>query len=107
MRGNMTIFRLSRLLRTNSSEVYLIWAGERRIGQVDIHYADTIIHANILLELDLSEEEERSLCSQIDEDIVTSYLPSFEREEFVITIFRGEEVDSFTYPPGDEQEEEE
>ena len=77
------------------------------MGQVDLHYADSIIHANLLLEHDLSEEEERSLCAQLDEDIVTSYLPSFEREEFVITIFRGEEVDSFTYPPGEETEEEE
>lgn len=103
----MAIFRLSRLLRTDSSEVYLIWAGERRLGQVDIHYADSIIHANMLLEYDLSEDEERSLCSQLDEDVVTSYLPSFEREEFVITIFRGEEVDSFTYPPIEEQDDEE
>ena len=102
----MNYFRLSRLLRTQSSEVYLIWSGDRRLGQVDIHYADTIIHANILLEANLTEEEEQFLCSQLDEDIVTSYLPSFEREEFVVTIFRGEEVDSYTYPPMEEQEEE-
>jgi hypothetical protein len=98
-------FRLSRLLRTDASEVYLIWEGERRIGQVDLHYADAIIHAHMILEVDLTEEEERLICSQLDEDVVTSYLPCFEREEFVITIFRGEEVDSFTFPPGEEQEE--
>ncbi len=100
----MTTYRLSRLLRTTSSEVYLIWAGERRIGQVDLHYADAIVHADLILETDLGEEEEKALCAQIDEDIVTSYLPDFEREEFVITIFRGEEVDSFSYPPGEEPE---
>jgi hypothetical protein len=98
-------FRLSRLLRTASSEVYLIWAGERRMGQVDIHYADAIIHAHLILEVELSEEEERMLCAQIDEDVVTSYLPCFEREEFVITVFRGEEIDSFTFPSAEEQEE--
>jgi len=98
-------FRLSRLLRTSASEVYLIWEGERRIGQVDIHYADAIVHAHMILEADLTEEEEHLICSQLDEDVVTSYLPCFEREEFVITIFRGEEVDSFTFPPGETQEE--
>jgi len=96
-------YRLSRLLKTTSSEVYLIWSGERRVGQVDIHYADSIIHASLLLETDLTEEETMSLCAQIDEDVVTSYLPCFEREEFVITVFRGEEVDSFTYPPTGEE----
>lgn len=99
----MARYRLSRLLRTQSSEVYLIWAGERRLGQVDLHYADAIIHANMLLEADLNEDEVMLLCAQIDEDIATSYLPSFEREEFIITIFRGEEVDSFNYPPSDEE----
>jgi len=79
--------------------------GERRVGQADIHYADSTIHADLILEADLSEEEEKALCAQIDEDIVTSYLPYFEREEFVITVFRGEEVDSFPYPPGEEREE--
>lgn len=102
----MARYRLSRLLRTESSEVYLIWSGERRVGQVDLHYADTIIHANMLLEADLTEDEVMALCAQLDEDIVTSYLPCFEREEFVITVFRGEEVDSFTYPPTEEESEE-
>ncbi len=101
----LATYRLSRLLRTGSSEVYLIWVSDRRIGQVDIHYADAIIHANLLLEVDLTDDELMSLCAQIDEDVVTSYLPCFEREEFVITIFRGEEVDSFAYPPAEEEEE--
>jgi len=95
-------FRLARLVRTISSEVYLVWEGERRIGQVDLHYADASIHANLLLETDLSPEEAQSLYSQLDEDIVSSYLPSFDREEFILTVFRGEEVDSFNYPPAEE-----
>jgi hypothetical protein len=98
-------FRLSRLLRTESSEVYLIWEGERRLGQVDLHYADAVIHAHLILETEVPEEELRVLCAQLDEDIVTSYLPYFEREEFVITVFQGEELDSFTFPPDDGQEE--
>ena len=92
-------FRLSRLVRTAASEIYIIWEGERRIGQVHLHYAHDTIHATLLLELDLSVTDEEDLLQQIDEDIVSSYLPSFEREDLLVTIFRGEETNSFSYAP--------
>lgn len=102
----MAEFRLVRLVRTVSSEVYLIWDGDRRVGQVDLHYADGSIHADVLLELELAEDELQGLYSQIDEDIVSSYLPSFDRDQFIVTVFRGQEVDSFNYPPEAEELEE-
>ena len=101
----MSGFRLVRLVRTLSSEVYLIWDEARRLGQIDLHYADDSIHANLILEAELSEADQQQLYAQIDEDIVSSYLPSFEREEFILTVFRGEEVDSFNYPPTGEEPE--
>ncbi len=94
-------FRLSRLVRTVSSEIYVIWDGDRRLGQVHLHYAHDTIHATVLLEVDLSVTEEEELLQQIDEDIVSSYLPSFEREDLLITIFRGDEINSFSYAPDD------
>lgn len=92
-------FRLSRLVRTAASEIYIIWEADRRIGQVHLHYAHDTIHATIMFEVDLSVTEEEDLLQQIDEDIVSSYLPSFEREDLLVTIFRGEEVNSFSYSP--------
>jgi hypothetical protein len=92
---------LSRLVRTAASEIYVIWEGERRLGQVHLHYAHDTIHTTILLEMDISVTEEEELLQQIDEDIVSSYLPSFEREDLLITIFRGEEINSFSYSPED------
>ena len=99
----MTRFRLVRLLRTLSSEIYLIWTGDRRLGQVDIHYSDGSVQADIFLEAQLEEEERQELFSQLDEDIVSSYLPSFERDQFIITVFVGQEVDSINYPAGSEE----
>lgn len=99
----MNRLRLVRLLRTLSSEIYLIWRGEQRIGQVDLHYADNSIQADLFLEAPLDEEEREELFRQLDEDIVSSYLPSFDRDQFLITVFRGEEVDSFNYPPTGEE----
>ena len=89
--------KLSRLVRTVSSEVYVIWDGERRVGQLHVHFAHDTIHATLLFEIDLGMTEEEELLQQIDEDIVSSYLPSFEREDLLVTIFRAEEVSSFSY----------
>ncbi|MCX8053555.1 MAG: hypothetical protein N3B12_07080 [Armatimonadetes bacterium] len=94
-------FKLSRLVRTASSEIYVIWDGESRVGQVHLHYAHDTIHAAILLEADLTTHEEEDLLELIDEDVVSSYLPSFEREDLLVTMFRAEEISSFSYAPGD------
>ncbi len=101
-------YRLSRLVRTQSSEIFLIWEDDRRIGQLDLHYAHTTIHATLLLEADLPVNTEEELLSQIDDDIVSSYLPSFEREDFLVTVFRGEEISTYNDSSGalDDMEEE-
>lgn len=94
-------FRLSRNVRTVSSEIYVIWDNETRVGQVHLHYAHDTIHAAVLLEVDLSVKEEEELLETIDEDIVSSYLPSFEREDLLVTLYRAEELSSFSYSSQD------
>src|SRR5512144_2046885 len=102
----MTRFRLVRLLRTLSSEIYLVWEGDTRVGQVDVHYADSSVQADVFLESDLTEEARQERFAQLDDDVVSSYLPSFERDQFIITVFVGREVDSFNYPPANDEIEE-
>lgn len=77
----------------------MIWEGDKRIGQLHLHFAHFIIHVTMMIEVDLSITEEEELLSQIDDDIISSYLPSFEREDMLVTIFRGEEISSFSYSP--------
>lgn len=89
-------FRLTRLVRTTSSEIYLIWEENNRVGQLDLHYANETIHATLILEADLSVSSEEELLTQIDEDIVSSYMPSFDRNDLLVTVFRGEEISSYT-----------
>ena len=95
-------YRLSRLVRTQSSEIFLIWEEDRRIGQLDLHFAieSRTVHATLVLEADLSVSVEEELLAQIDDDIVSSYLPSFEREDFLVTVFRGEEISNYTDSSG-------
>ena len=94
----MIDIKLSRLVRTPSSEVYLIWdTQERRLGQLHLHYSHDTIHATIIFEIELPSTDEEALLATIDEDIVSSYLPSFDREDLFVTVFRGEEISSFSY----------
>lgn len=83
-------------MRTESSEIYLIWDDENRVGQADIHYTRDTIHATVIFEADLSVAEEEELLALIDDDIVSSYMPRFEREDFVAHVFRGEEISRYT-----------
>jgi hypothetical protein len=95
-----TNYKLTRLVRTQSSEIYLLWDDDRRLGQLDLHYAHDTIHGTLVLEVDLPIEQEEGLIAQIDDDIVQSYLPNFDREDFLITVFRGEEISNYTDTSG-------
>lgn len=92
-------YRLVRIVRTAASEVYLVWDGEIRVGQVDIHYPaqhpQALIHATLILEVLLDSDEEENLVNQIDEDIVSAYLPHFDRQDFLISVYRGQEVNQY------------
>ncbi len=84
--------RLSRVVRTETSEIYLAWEDEERVAQIDIHYGPDVIHATVILERDLDPTVTEGLIQQIDRDVVASYLQDFERENFLVTVFRGDEI---------------
>lgn len=92
----MESVRLVRVVRTSTSEVYILWDGEDRLGQLDIHFAHDVIHATVILERETSTEDRKELVNQIDQEIISSYLPSFDREDFLVTVFQGMEMDSFS-----------
>ncbi len=89
-------YKLVRLVRTSTSEVYLLWDENNRLGQVDLHFADGLIHGTIILEQALERDEIEALIAQLDDDVVSSYLPDFEREDFIVNVFLGEEIMSFS-----------
>ena len=94
--------RLARVVRTPSSEVYLLWEDEVRVGQVDLHFGPDLIHATLVLERELSPEQQADLIDQIDQEIVSSHLPRFGREDFLVTVFQGRELEPFSDGPDDD-----
>lgn len=107
-RGTGLGVKLVRVVRTESSEVYIIWQDDTRLGQVDIHYGYDLINATLVLEKDLDADQQADLIDQLDQDVVSSHLPQFAREDFLVTVFRGSELESFSdgEPDVDEDDEE-
>lgn len=88
--------KLVRVVRTRSSEVFIIWQGDTRLGQADIHFGDDLIHATLILEKDLDADQQAELVDTLDHDVVSSHLAQFERENFLVTVWRGTEMESFS-----------
>src|SRR5256886_13613212 len=82
--------RFERTVRTESSEIFAIYGGARRIGRVDLHYGRFEVHGTLLLEVDLTDDELQQLIDQIDEELVQTHDP--EREDFLVTVFKSEEL---------------
>jgi hypothetical protein len=96
------LHRLTRVVRTGTSEIYLAWQDEVRVGQIDIHYGPEVIHATVILEKDIERDVIDHLIKQIDRDIIASYLQDFERDNLLVTVFRGEEI--MTYSDEDHED---
>ena len=82
--------RFERTVRTESSEIFAIYGGARRVGRVDLHYGRFEVNATLLLEVDLTDDELQQLIDQLDEELVQTHDP--EREDFLVTVFKSEEL---------------
>ncbi|OGO73187.1 MAG: hypothetical protein A3G84_06010 [Chloroflexi bacterium RIFCSPLOWO2_12_FULL_71_12] len=102
----MEAARFERQVRTEASEVFTVYGGARRIGRLDVNYARFEVHGTLLLEVELTDDEVQQLIDQIDEELVQTHDP--EREDFLVTVFRGEELGFYSdeYEADDEEEEE-
>lgn len=85
-----------RVVRTASSEAYVLWQEDTRLGQVDIHLGEDLIYATLILEKDLKHSAQTEIVQLLDQDIVSSHLAQFDRENFLVTVWRGVELDSFS-----------
>ena len=103
----MEAARFERTVRTDSSEIFNVYGGARRIGRVDLHYARFEVHATLILDVDLTDDELQQLIDQVDEELVQTHDP--EREDFLVTVFKGEELGFYSdeFESEDEEDEEE
>ena len=82
--------RYDRVCRTARSEAYLLSEGAAPLGRVDLHFGSSVVHAVLVIERDLPDDEVRRLVQRLDDDLAwTSDEP---REDFLVTVYRGTEV---------------
>ena len=107
--GHVEAARFERTLRTESSEIFIVYGGARRIGRVDIHYGRFEVHATLLLDTELTDDELQQLIDQLDEELVQTHDP--EREDFLVTVYKAEELgfysDEFESDDDDDDDEDE
>lgn len=100
----MPDYYFERECRTSHSESFLIEADGSELGRVDIHYAPSVAYATLCVPPATSEEEIQDLISEIDERLVMSNDPY--REDFVVTVWSGQEVGVYSEEEAEEDEEE-
>jgi len=93
--------RFVRSVRTPSSEKYTLTDGDEEVlGVLDLHFSATTsgeyIHGSLVMLSDLQEEDEQRVVELINEEIVESYAPDWARAEFVLEVYTGKRVSTYS-----------
>ena len=86
----MSKFYFERECRTPNSECYTGLQTETAVGRVDIHFADTVVHATLNIAETLTTEEIQDLVDTIDEELIDSV--GISRQEVIVHVHQGREV---------------
>ncbi len=101
----MPDYSFEREARTANSEQWTIETPEHSIGRVDVHFTTSAAHATLSVHTSVDDDEIQRLIAEIDERIVLSGDPY--REDFIVTVWRGEELGVFAEEADAEDDESE
>ena len=101
----MAEYRFERECRTPSSEAYIILDEEDPVGRVDLHFTPSIVHGTLNVTESITQEEVQDMIEAIDQELVMSADASC--EDFVVVVYQGREVGTFSAQDFEEEEEEE
>jgi hypothetical protein len=90
----MSKFYFERECRTANSECYTVLQSENAVGRVDIHFADTVVHATLNIAEDLTTEEIQDLVDTIDEELIDSV--GIARQEVIVHVHQGRDLGVFS-----------
>ncbi len=93
----MPEYRFEREARTPHSESYTIEDDEHSLGRVDLHYTSSATFATIAVHQSLDDDAVQELIAAIDDRLVSSADPY--REDFIVTVWRGEEAGVYADDP--------
>jgi hypothetical protein len=94
--------RYDRVCRTPHSEGYLLSEADKPLGRIDLHFGASVVHAVLIVERNLGDNDLRALVQRIDDDLVwTADQP---REDFIVTVYRGTETGVISDRDGDDSD---
>ncbi len=79
--------------------------GEAPLGRVDVHFGGSVVHALLVVERDLDDDDVHRLVQRIDDDLV--WTADVAREDFLVTVYRGTEIGVLSDRADEEEAEEE
>src|SRR5258708_26759565 len=71
----MEAARFERTVRTESSEIFAIYGGARRVGRVDLHYGRLEVNATLLPAVGPTDDYLHQLLDQLHEDLAQTHDP--------------------------------
>lgn len=90
----MAQFFFEREARTAESECYTVMTEESAVGRVDIHFADTVVHATLNVAESITTEEIQDLIDIIDEQLMDSV--GITRQEVIVHVHQGRDLGVFS-----------
>ena len=90
----MADFEFERECRTPYSECYTILEDDTTVGRVDIHYANTVIHATLNVAESLTTDGIQDLIDAIDEELLESV--GITRQEIIVHVHQGRDLGVFS-----------
>ncbi|MCX8214074.1 MAG: hypothetical protein OTJ97_06150 [SAR202 cluster bacterium] len=90
----MAQFFFEREARTAQSECYTVVTEESAVGRVDIHFADTVVHATLNVAESITTEEIQDLIDIIDEQLMDSV--GITRQEVIVHVHQGRDLGVFS-----------
>ena len=91
----MEKFYFERECRTANSECYTVLSDDdSAVGRIDIHFADTVVHATLNVAERLTTEEIQDLIDTIDEQLMDPV--GITRQEVIVHVHQGRDLGVFS-----------
>ncbi|MSQ30239.1 MAG: hypothetical protein EXR68_07120 [Dehalococcoidia bacterium] len=90
----MPMYSFERIARTPHSEQWRIDGETSVLGRVDLHFTGAKTYGTIAVHTSLPEEQIEDLIADIDARLVST--ADEYREDFVVTVWRGEEFGTYS-----------
>jgi hypothetical protein len=90
----MEKYRFERECRTAASECYTVISEDNAIGRVDIHFAETVVHATLNIAESLTNDDIQDLIDTIDEQLMDPV--GMTRQEVIVHVHQGRDLGVFS-----------